>query len=133
MSDDIWVLGTHMTKFGRYRDKDLIDLGAEAAMAALEDAGVTMGEMGIMGCGNLAQASEREQLGQVALTGTRKIRLIFDLGIELSRGLPEHAERSLTAAVIPDTGGDDAIPTRHTRHLRQSRDGMRHEVHDQLC
>ena len=57
MSDDIWVLGAHMTKFGRYRDKDLIDLGAEAAMAALQDAGVTMGEMGIMGCGNLAQAS----------------------------------------------------------------------------
>jgi len=73
MSDDIWVLGAHMTKFGRYRDKDLIDLGAEAAMAALEDAGVTMGDMGIMGCGNLAQASGgvgqriQKQVGQTGV------------------------------------------------------------------
>ena len=73
MSDDIWVLGAHMTKFGRYRDKDLIDLGAEAAMAALDDAGVTMGDMGIMGCGNLAQASGgvgqriQKQVGQTGM------------------------------------------------------------------
>ena len=73
MSDDIWVLGTYMTKFKRYRDKDLIDLGAEAAMAALEDAGVTMGDMGIMGCGNLAQANAgvgqriQKQVGQTGV------------------------------------------------------------------
>ena len=26
MSDDIWILGIHMTKFGKHPDKDIIDL-----------------------------------------------------------------------------------------------------------
>ena len=41
-SDDIWILGIHMTKFGKHPDKDVIDLAAEAAMGALADGGVTM-------------------------------------------------------------------------------------------
>src|ERR1700689_176307 len=41
MSDSLWVIGVAMTKFGRYPDKDLIDLGSEAALAALADAGRT--------------------------------------------------------------------------------------------
>ena len=36
---DVWILGASMTKFGRYPDKDLIDLGAEAALAALDGSG----------------------------------------------------------------------------------------------
>ena len=32
-SDDIWILGIHMTKFGKHPDKDIVDLGAEAAQA----------------------------------------------------------------------------------------------------
>ncbi|MDF2733120.1 MAG: Propanoyl-CoA C-acyltransferase, partial [Desertimonas sp.] len=43
-SDDIWILGISMTKFGKHPDKDVVDLGAEAIMAALADAGVTMRE-----------------------------------------------------------------------------------------
>ena len=38
-SDDIWILGIHMTKFGKHPDKDIVDLGAEAVQAALADAG----------------------------------------------------------------------------------------------
>ena len=34
--DDIWILGIHMTKFGKHPDNDIVDLAAEAAMAALE-------------------------------------------------------------------------------------------------
>ncbi len=37
---DVWILGASMTKFGRYPDRDLVDLGAEAALGALDDAGV---------------------------------------------------------------------------------------------
>ena len=33
MSDDIWILGIHMTKFGKHPDKDVVDLAAEAAWA----------------------------------------------------------------------------------------------------
>jgi len=42
MERDVWILGASMTKFQRYPDKDLIDLGSEAAMAALADADVTI-------------------------------------------------------------------------------------------
>jgi len=52
-SDDIWILGIHMTKFGKHFDLDVVDLGAEAAMGALADAGVTMADMGILAAGNL--------------------------------------------------------------------------------
>ena len=63
MERDVWVLGASMTKFGRYKDKDLIDLGAEAALAALDDAGVTIGDMGVMGAGNLAEAAAASASG----------------------------------------------------------------------
>ena len=52
-SDDIWILGIHMTKFGKHPDKDVVDLGAEAAMAALNDGGVTMKDVGVVAAGNL--------------------------------------------------------------------------------
>jgi acetyl-CoA acyltransferase len=56
-ADDIWILGIHMTKFGKHPDKDVIDLGAEAARAALKDGGVTMKDMGVLAAGNLMNAS----------------------------------------------------------------------------
>ena len=34
--DNVWILGTYMTKFGRHTDKDLIDLASEAALAAMK-------------------------------------------------------------------------------------------------
>jgi acetyl-CoA acetyltransferase len=52
-SDDIWILGIHMTKFGKHPDKDTVDLAAEAAMAALKDGGVTMKDVGVIAAGNL--------------------------------------------------------------------------------
>jgi acetyl-CoA acyltransferase len=52
-SDDIWILGIHMTKFGKHPDKDVVDLGAEAIRAALSDAGVTMRDIGVIAAGNL--------------------------------------------------------------------------------
>ena len=41
MSEDVWILGIGMTKFGKHPDKDLVDLAAEAVGSALSDAGVT--------------------------------------------------------------------------------------------
>ena len=55
-SDDIWILGIHMTKFGKHPDKDTVDLAAEAAMGALADGGVTMRDMGVLAAGNLMGA-----------------------------------------------------------------------------
>ena len=50
-SDDIWILGINMTKFGKHPDKDTVDLASQAAMAALADGGVTMRDMGVLAAG----------------------------------------------------------------------------------
>ncbi len=52
-SDDIWILGISMTKFGKHPDKDTVDLATEAALAALYDGGVSMSQMGVLAAGNL--------------------------------------------------------------------------------
>jgi acetyl-CoA acyltransferase len=71
MAEDVWILGIHMTKFGKYPDKDIIDLAAEAAMGALADGGVTMKEMGVLGFGNLVGGqngqSLQKQIGQTGI------------------------------------------------------------------
>src|SRR5256714_10723109 len=72
-SDDIWILGIHMTKFGKYPDRDTVDLAAEAAMGALHDGGVTMKDMGVLAAGNLMNASAgigqqlQKQIGQTGI------------------------------------------------------------------
>lgn len=53
MSDDVWILGISMTRFGKHPDMDVLDLAAEAASAALVDGGVTMRDMEILAYGNL--------------------------------------------------------------------------------
>ncbi|MCP3993360.1 MAG: thiolase family protein [Actinomycetia bacterium] len=74
MSEDaVWVLGTHMTKFARYKDKDLIDLASEASLGALDDGGVNMGDMDVMAAGCLYQANAavgqrvQKQIGQTGI------------------------------------------------------------------
>ncbi|HVW31237.1 MAG TPA: thiolase family protein [Acidimicrobiia bacterium] len=52
-TDDIWILGIRMTKFGKHPDKDTVDLAAEAALGALADGGVTMRDIGVIAAGNL--------------------------------------------------------------------------------
>ena len=70
MSEDVWVLGTDMTKFGKHPDKDVIDLAAEAAMAALADGGVTMKEIDILAYGNLlGRTVGQHLLQQIGQTG----------------------------------------------------------------
>jgi len=71
-SDDIWILGIHMTKFGKHPDLDLVDLGAEAATGALSDAGVTMRDIGVIAAGNLMGGSHigqqlQKQIGQTGV------------------------------------------------------------------
>ena len=72
-SDDIWILGIHMTKFGKHADKDIVDLAAEAALGALGDGEVTMADMGVLAAGNLMNASAgigqqlQKQIGQTGI------------------------------------------------------------------
>ncbi len=71
-ADDVYILGIKMTKFGKHPDKDVVDLAAEAAMAALADGRVTMADMQILAAGNLmgrgaiGQAIQK-QIGQTGI------------------------------------------------------------------
>ena len=56
MSDAVWVLGTSMTRFGRYPELDAVDLASRACMDALADGGVTIHDMDVMGAGTLFQS-----------------------------------------------------------------------------
>jgi acetyl-CoA acyltransferase len=71
-TDNVWILGAYMTKFGRYPDDDLMDLASEAALGALKDGGVTIHDMDILGAGSLfnAQAGVGQQIQkQIGQTG----------------------------------------------------------------
>ncbi len=91
--NDVWILGAAMTKFGRYLDRDVIDLAAEASMAALADGGATVHDLDVMGAGNLMEASSgigqriQKQIGQTGIpvfnvanacaTGATAIRCVY--------------------------------------------------------
>jgi acetyl-CoA acyltransferase len=72
-ADDLWILGIHMTKFGKHPDQDLVDLASEAVQGALADGGVEMKDMGVIGAGSLMQANAgmgqqlQKQLGQTGI------------------------------------------------------------------
>ncbi|HXO48954.1 MAG TPA: thiolase family protein, partial [Mycobacterium sp.] len=72
-SDEVWILGIRMTKFGKHADRDTVDLAAEAATGALADAGVTMADIGVIAAGNLMAANAgigqqlQKQIGQTGI------------------------------------------------------------------
>jgi acetyl-CoA acyltransferase len=51
-AEDVWVLGIHMTKFGKHPDLDLVDLASEAVLGALADGDVEMTNIGVIGAGS---------------------------------------------------------------------------------
>ena len=70
---DVYVLGVGMIKFGRYPDKDVPQLGADAAVLALKDAGMSIKDIEMFVCGNLFQANAMnaqrilQQIGQTGI------------------------------------------------------------------
>ena len=134
-SDDIWILGIRMTKFGKYPDKDTVDLAAEAAMAALADGGVTMRDIGILAAGNLMGGGGmgqmlQKQIGQTGIpvynvanacaTGATALRtaIMAVKAGEADMGLAVGVEKLSGAGLL--TGGsrkaDDDTWTPHGRH-----------------
>ena len=57
MSDNVYILGTDMIKFGRFPETTVPLLGSKAALLALDDAGLTIADMEALYAGNLMQAS----------------------------------------------------------------------------
>jgi acetyl-CoA acetyltransferase len=72
MSGDVYIVGIDMIKFGKFPDRSVESLGAEAALGALDDAGLTIKDMEALYCGNLMYANAmvgQRILQQIGLTG----------------------------------------------------------------
>jgi len=70
---DVAIVGASMIKFGRYPDKKVEELGAQACLLALQDAGMTMKDIQLMASGNLYQSN--------ATVGQRILKEIGQTGI----------------------------------------------------
>ncbi len=73
MSEDVYIIGIDMIKFGRFPDRSVPAIGAEAALLALDDAGLTINDMQALYSGNLGQAG--------AMVGQRVLAEIGQTGI----------------------------------------------------
>jgi acetyl-CoA acetyltransferase len=72
MMSDVYIVGVDMIKFGRYPDRTVPGLAAEAALLALDDAGLTIDQMQALFCGNLGQANNmigQRMLAEIGQTG----------------------------------------------------------------
>ena len=70
---DVYVMGVDMIKFGRFPDRSVPNIGAEAALMALDDAGLGIQDMQALYCGNLGQAN--------AMVGQRILQEIGQTGM----------------------------------------------------
>lgn len=69
---DVYLVGVDMIKFGRYPDRTVPELAAEAALLALDDAGLELRQMQALYCGNLGQANGmvgQRMLAEIGQTG----------------------------------------------------------------
>jgi acetyl-CoA acyltransferase len=131
MSDALWIIGVAMTKFGRYPDKDLIDLGSEAALGALADAGLTIFDADVLAAGCLYETSGagqriQKQIGQTGIpvynvanacaTGATAFRVAAmaiksgEASIGLAVGLEQMGKRGLLGAA-PGGGAKKYTPS----------------------
>ena len=72
MSDDVYVIGIDMIRFGRYPDRTVPNLAAEAALLALDDCGLSIDRMQALYCGNLGESSGmvgQRMLAEIGQTG----------------------------------------------------------------
>jgi len=73
---DVYIAGIDMIRFGRFPDRTVPSLAAEAALLALDDAGLSIRDMQALYCGNLGQANAMvgqrilEEIGQVGIPVT---------------------------------------------------------------
>lgn len=72
-SENLWIVGTTMTKIGRYPGKDVVDLGSEVGLGALDDAGMDINAIQILAVGNAYQSNSgvaqriQKQIGQTGI------------------------------------------------------------------
>jgi acetyl-CoA acetyltransferase len=76
MSENVYILGIDMLKFGKYPDRTFAQLGGEAALLALDDAGLNVHDVGAMYCGSV--------FGAYDMTGQAIMREIGQTGIPVT-------------------------------------------------
>ncbi len=70
---DVAMVGGNMIKFGRYPDKDVVQLAADATIGALKDAGISINDVEMVASGNLYQSN--------AMIGQRIMKEIGATGV----------------------------------------------------
>ena len=71
--NSVWVIGTSMTRFGRFPEKDLMDLAVEATSGALKDADLDLGSVQLLAMGNVYETNShhgqrlQNQMGQTGI------------------------------------------------------------------
>jgi acetyl-CoA acetyltransferase len=73
MSQDVFIAGVDMIKFGKFEDRSVESLGAQAALLALDDCGLGIKDVQALYSGNLMQAS--------GMVGQRILQEIGQTGI----------------------------------------------------
>jgi len=73
---DVYIVGVDMIKFGRYPDRTVPGLAAEAALLALDDAGLGIDQMQALFCGNLGQANNMIGQRMLAEIGQTRIPVV---------------------------------------------------------
>lgn len=72
MSGDVYVVGIDMIPFGRFPDRTVPDMAAEASLLALDDAGLSINDIEALYCGNLLRSMEmvgQRLLKEIGMTG----------------------------------------------------------------
>src|ERR1700722_4831790 len=68
---EVYVVGIDMIRFGRYPQRAVVDLAAEAALLALDDCGIGIKDIQALYSGNIGET----------MTGQRTLQLIGQTGI----------------------------------------------------
>jgi acetyl-CoA acetyltransferase len=129
MAENVWIIGAAMTKFGRYPDKDIVDLASDAALDAMADSQTSIHDMNVLAVGSqfetLTALGQRvqKQIGQTGIpvfnvtnacatgaTAVRTVMLAIKAG-EADMGLAIGAEQMGKAGLLGSAG--QARPEKH--------------------
>ena len=76
MSDNVYILGIDMIKFGRFPNKSVPELAAESILLALDDANLTMADMQAFYCGNIKEVNRMVGQKTLQLNGQTGIPIV---------------------------------------------------------
>ena len=75
MSNDVYIIGIDMIKFGRFPNKTVPELAAESILLALDDANLSMADMQAFFCGNIKEVNR--------MVGQKTLQLVGQTGIPI--------------------------------------------------